>query len=574
MLMKENFWTAQIPLSLVYIRLMLHRLSIRNYAIIEKLEIEFCDRMNIITGETGAGKSILLGALSLILGERADTKALYNTEEKCVVEADFEIENKDLKSFFSKNELDFDTHTIVRREINQSGKSRAFINDTPVTLTVLKELGERLVNLHSQHETLELTKGGFQLDVVDTLAKNQLQITNYKLLFTDYKKQFRLLEQLVEKNKTNSAELDFIQFQFNELAEARLEADEQAALETEQNTLSNIEEIKRALQTSIQILSEGEVSTLDQLTEVQSQLKTVKTYNKDILALTERLHSAFEELKDINKEFETLQENAALDPERLEEVNARLNTIYRLQKKHNVPAIEELLKIQNDLQAKIASVDNNSSEIEQLKAQLEKQFRELLSVADQLHQSRERVLSEFQNNVVALLGKVGMPNSVFKVEIKKLGQHQLNENGLSEIKFLFSANKGFAPHEIKDVASGGELSRLMLCIKSLIADAGALPTLIFDEIDAGISGEVALKVGEIMKKLSRNHQLISITHLPQIARTGDAHLYIYKETKDNRTHTRIKELKGEERVIEIAKMLSGDKVSDASLANARELIAS
>lgn len=553
---------------------MLHRLSIRNYAIIEKLEIEFCDRMNIITGETGAGKSILLGALSLILGERADTKALYNTEEKCVVEADFEIENKDLKSFFSKNELDFDTHTIVRREINQSGKSRAFINDTPITLTVLKELGERLVNLHSQHETLELTKGGFQLDVIDTLAKNKEQRIKHKELFADYRKQVRLLEQLVEKNKSNSAELDYIQFQFNEFAEAKLEADEQISLETEQNTLSNVEEIKRALQTSIQILSEGEISTLDQLTEVQSQLKNVKTYNKDILSLTERLRSAFEELKDINKEFEHLQETASLDPKRLEEVGARLNTIYKLQKKHNASTIEELLKIQNDLQEKIASVDNNSSEIEQLKTQLEKQFRELLSVADQLHQSREKVLREFQNNVVALLEKIGMPNSVFKVEIKKLEHNQLNENGLSEIKFLFSANKGFAPHEIKDVASGGELSRLMLCIKSLIADAGALPTLIFDEIDAGISGEVALKVGEIMKKLSRNHQLISITHLPQIARTGDAHLYIYKETKDNHTHTRIKELKGEERVIEIAKMLSGDKVSDASLANARELIAS
>ncbi len=573
-LMEENFWTAQIPLSLVYIRLMLHRLSIRNYAIIEKLEIEFCDRMNIITGETGAGKSILLGALSLILGERADTKALYNDEEKCVIEADFEIENKNLKSFFSRNELDFDTHTIVRREINQSGKSRAFINDTPVTLNVLKELGERLVNLHSQHETLELTKAGFQLDVIDTLARNQTLLASYKTQFSQYKKSFKQLEELVEQYRSSSAELDYLQFQFTELSDAKLETDEQTSLETEQNTLSNVEEIKRALQTSIQILSEGEISTLDQLTEVQSQLKNVRNYNKDVLALTERLHSTFEEIKDINKEFETLQENASLDPERLEEVSARLNIIYRLQKKHNAATIEELLKIQNYLQEKIASVDNNSSEIEQLKTQLEKQFRELLSLSDQLHQSREKVLREFQNNVVVLLTKVGMPNSSFKVEIKKLEHHQLNENGLSEIKFLFSANKGFAALEIKDVASGGELSRLMLCIKSLIADAGALPTLIFDEIDAGISGEVALKVGEIMKKLSRNHQLISITHLPQIARTGDAHLYIYKETKNDRTHTRIKELKGEERVVEIAKMLSGDKVSDASLANARELIAS
>jgi len=571
--MNENFWTAK-SLAGLYIRPMLHRLSIRNYAIIEKLEIEFCDRMNIITGETGAGKSILLGALNLILGERADTKVLYDKNEKCVVEADFEIENKDMKSFFTSNELDFDTHTIVRREINQSGKSRAFINDTPVTLNVLKELGEKLVNLHSQHETLELTKGGFQLDVIDTLAKNQPLLASYRSLFSQYKKDFKRLEELVTHFRNSSAELDYLQFQFNELAEAKLEANEQAGLETEQNTLSNVEEIKRVLQSSIQILSEGEISVLDQLNEVQSQLKSVKNYNKDILILSERLHSVYEELKDIGKEFENIHDAASLDPERLEEVNSRLNTIYRLQKKHNTSTIEELLKIQGDLQEKISSIDSNSSEIEQLKSQLEKQFRELLSLSDQLHASREKVLREFQNNVVVLLTKVGMPNSSFKVEIKKLEPHHLNENGLTEIKFLFSANKGFAPLEIKDVASGGELSRLMLCIKSLIADAGALPTLIFDEIDAGISGEVALKVGEIMKKLSRNHQLISITHLPQIARTGDSHLYIYKETKDNRTHTRIKELKGEERVIEIAKMLSGDKVSDASLANARELIAS
>jgi DNA repair protein RecN (Recombination protein N) len=553
---------------------MLHRLSIRNYAIIEKLEIEFCDRMNIITGETGAGKSILLGALNLILGERADTKALYNQDEKCVVEADFEIENKDLKSFFAQNELDFDTHTIVRREINQSGKSRAFINDTPVTLTVLKELGEKLVNLHSQHETLELTKAGFQLEVIDILARNKDLLASYQSLFAQYKKDFKRLEELTAQYRTSSAEMDYLLFQYNELAEAKLEAGELANLETEQTTLSNVEEIKRALQASVQILSEGDVSTLDQLTEVQSQLKAVKAYNKEIAALSERLQSAYLEIKDVSKEFEGIQDTALLDPERLEEVNARLNTIYRLQKKHNVVTLEELLQIQNDLSDKIASADNNSAEIEQLKLLLKKQFDDLLILAEQLHTARERVLREFQNNVVVLLTKVGMPNSSFKVETRKLEPHHLSSSGLTDIKFLFSGNKGFAPLEIKDVASGGELSRLMLCIKSLIADAGALPTLIFDEIDTGISGEVALKVGEIMKNLSRNHQLVAITHLPQIARIGDMHLYIYKETKDDRTHTRIKELKGEDRVVEIAKMLSGDKVSDASLANARELIAS
>lgn len=530
--------------------------------------------MNIITGETGAGKSILLGALNLILGERADTKSLYNKDEKCVVEADFEIENKDLKSFFALNELDFDTHTIVRREINQSGKSRAFINDTPVTLTVLKELGEKLVNLHSQHETLELTKAGFQLEVIDILARNGELLSAYQGLFNRYKKDYKQLEEVTAQHRASSAEMDYLQFQFNELAEAKLEAGELANLETEQTTLSNVEEIKKALQASAQLLSEGELSTLDQLTEVQSQLKGVKAFNKDIAALSERLQSALLEIKDIAKEFEDIQDTAVLDPERLEEVNARLNTIYRLQKKHNVTTLEELLQIQNELEDKIASVDNSSAEMERLKVQLKKQFDELLQLADRLHNARERVLREFQNNVVVLLAKVGMPNSAFKVDARKLEPHHLSSTGLTDIKFLFSGNKGFAPLEIKDVASGGELSRLMLCIKSLIADAGALPTLIFDEIDAGISGEVALKVGEIMKKLSRNHQLVAITHLPQIARIGDVHLYIYKETQGERTQTRIKELKGEERVIEIAKMLSGDKVSDASLANARELIAS
>ncbi len=552
---------------------MLHRLSIRNYAIIDKLDIEFCERMNIITGETGAGKSILVGALSLILGDRADTKVLYNAEEKCIVEADFDITGYSLKTFFTQHELDFEAHTIIRREINQSGKSRAFINDTPVTLNVLKELGEKLVNLHNQHETLELTKAGFQLNVIDTLAKNQVLITNYKLLFTEYRKQFHLLEQLVGENKTATAELDYLNFQLSELSDAKLGAEEQPQLETEQNTLTNVEEIKRALQTALQILSNAELNILDQLNEVQSQLKSVKNLNKDILALTERIHSTQEELKDISNEFDSIQESTALDPERLEEVNARLNLIYRLQKKHNVSTTEELLKIQNDIEEKVNSVSNNSNQIEELKQALEKQFKELISLADQLHASREKVLREFQNNVVVLLTKVGMPNASFKVDIRKHVPEHLNQNGLSEIKFLFSANKGFAPLEIKEVASGGELSRLMLCIKSLMADSAALPTMLFDEIDAGISGEVAFKVGEIMKTLSRNHQLISITHLPQIARTADSHLYIYKETTAGKTFTRIKELQGEERILEIAKMLSGEKPTDAALANARELVA-
>ena len=553
---------------------MLHKLTIKNYAIIEQLEIAFSDRMNIITGETGAGKSILLGALSLILGDRADTKVLYDKEEKCVVEADFEIENKDLKSFFELNELDFETHTIVRREINQSGKSRAFVNDTPVTLNVLKELGEKLMNLHNQHETLDLIKAGFQLQVIDVLARNKALLADYRQKFLVYKKSLARLNELTELAKSSSAEMDYLHFQLKELAEAKLEAGEQDELEKEQGTLANVEEIKLAVQSAIQILNNDEVSVLGQLIELQGRLRPVKSFNKDILSLSERLQSVYEELKDIGSELENVQDMTSLDPERLELINARLTVIFRLQKKHNAITLDELLKIQKDLEEKISSVEVNSTEIEVLEKQLDKEFKELSTIADQLHAAREKVLRDFQTHVVVLLAKVGMQNSVFKVDIRKLEPKQLNENGLTELRFLFSANKGFAPHEIKDVASGGELSRLMLCIKSLVADADALPTMIFDEIDAGISGEVALKVGEIMKKLSRNHQLICITHLPQIARTGDMHLYIYKETKDNRTQTRMKELKGEERIIEIAKMLSGNKLSEASLANARELIAS
>lgn len=558
---------------LFYFSSVLHKLTIKNYAIIDRLEIELNRGMNIITGETGAGKSILLGALGLILGERADTKALYDTEEKCVVEADFDIKGYDLKAFFAEHELDFEAHTIVRREINQAGKSRAFINDTPVTLSVLKQLGEQLVNLHNQHETLELTRSGFQLSVIDILAKNNTLLSDYRAKLSVYRKDIKRLNELTEQNRAVSAELDYYQFQLSELADAKLVADEQTQLETEQSTLSNVEEIKRVLQGVINLLDNSETATLAQLAEVQGMLKGVKNYNTEIAALTDRLHSAYEELKDISSEFDNIQEGTALDPERLEEVNARLNTIYKLQKKHNVNTVEELLSLQADLEAKIQGVDNSSAEIETLKANIDVQLKAILKLAEQLHSAREKVLREFQNNVVVLLTKVGMPNATFRVDIKKLEPHLLNENGFTDIKFLFSANKGFAPNEIKDVASGGELSRLMLSIKSLLADAGALPTMIFDEIDSGISGEVSLKVGEIMKQLSRNHQLISITHLPQIARTADKHLYIYKETNGSRTNTRIKELKGEERVIELAKMLSGDKLSDAALANAREMIA-
>lgn len=551
---------------------MLNRLIIKNYAIIDRLEIAFDEHLNIITGETGAGKSILLGALNLILGERADTKVLYNQEDKCVVEANFALQQKELADFFEQNELDFEPNTIVRREINQNGKSRAFVNDTPVNLSLLKELGEKLVNLHSQHETLELTKSGFQMNVVDTLAKNKPLLEQYRQAFRLYKKHELALRDLITQNQNASAELDYLQYQWKELDEAKLEKDEQQELETEQNTLSNIDEIKRALLAATTLLTNGETNAIDQLNDVQSQLKNVKNYITEIAALADRLHSTQVELKDIANELGQLEDDASLDPERLEEVSQRLSLIYRLEKKHSVATIDDLLAIQDSLSERIALVDNGTEQISKLQLSLQAELKKLNELALQLHQAREKVLREFQKNVVVLLTKVGMPNATFKVEIQKSNQQILNDFGFTEIKFLFSANKGFAPQEIKEVASGGELSRLMLCIKSLIADIDDMPTLIFDEIDNGISGSVAMKVGEIMKNLSRHHQLICITHLPQIAKTADQHLYIYKEETTHRTNTRIKRLNEEERILEIAKMLSGENISEASLANAKELI--
>lgn len=552
---------------------MLHRLSIRNYAIIDRLEISFHERMNIITGETGAGKSILVGALGLILGERSDTRVLYNQEEKCVVEADFYVGGYRFREFFTLHELDFEPHCIIRREISQSGKSRAFINDTPVTLDVLKQLSEQLVNLHSQHETLELIKTGFQLNMVDALAKNQTALEKYQTRFRAYQKNIKQLQELEQAFQSSSSELDYLRFQLEELTEARLQEGEQAELENEQKVLSNAEEIKRSLQMALQLLRDGEVAAIQQLTEIQTQLKGVKNFSKDIVAISERLQSAMEEMKDIAAEMEHADDSTVLDPERLNEVNERLNTLYRLQKKHHLQHTADLLALQEQLEQRIAAVDTRSSELETLKLKVQQEKTALVEMARELHSTREKVLREFQNHVMVLLAKVGMPGSVFTVEIKSLEETQLNENGLTELRFLFSANKGFPVREIKEVASGGELSRLMLCIKSLVAGHQQLPTMIFDEIDSGISGETAMKVGEIMKKMSRNHQLISITHLPQIARTADLHLNIYKETISGRTFTRIRELSGEERIFEIAKMLSGSTPSEASIANARELVA-
>jgi DNA repair protein RecN (Recombination protein N) len=550
---------------------MLRHISIQNYAIIDDLKVDFDSGVNIITGETGAGKSILLGALALLLGERADSKTLYDQSQKCIIEAEFDSVS-DTKDLFKQNDLDFEPVTIIRREIAQSGKSRAFINDTPVNLNILKALGEKLVNMHSQHETLDLVEAGFQLEVLDALARNQSLLSDYKKLFVTYKKDQARLDALIAENNKAKAESDFVQFQLNELREAKIEAGEQTLIEAEQKTLENVEHIKLAVQAVLQILQDSETSSIDMLNEAQTQLKSVAKVHSGISDLVKRIEASVVELKDISAEFEDIQERAALDPERLETINQRLNVLYRLQKKYSVIDSEQLLSIQNELEQRISSFDSSSEAIDLLRTQLDNSEKELHTLADKLHQNRQKSISAFQKNVEASLHKVGMPNAVFTVDLQKTKNEALNENGCTELKFLFSANKGFAPHEIKEVASGGELSRLMLSIKSQVAAADHLPTMIFDEIDSGISGEVALRVGEIMRTMSKGHQLICITHLPQIARIADKHLYIYKDVAKGKTNTRIKVLAGDDRILEIAKMLSGEKVSEAALANARELV--
>lgn len=550
---------------------MLRQLSIQNYAIIDELRVDFYDGVNIITGETGAGKSILLGALSLLLGERADSKSLYDQEKKCLIEAEFDSV-AETKYLFEENDLDYEPVTIVRREIAPNGKSRAFINDTPVNLNVLKILGEKLVNMHTQHETLDLIEAGFQLEVLDALAKNQSLLKGYEQLYFSNKKDNARLDVMMQEYNKAKSEQDFLEFQLNELTEAKLDPDEQGLLESEQQTLENVENIKKAIQAVLQLIQESETASIDVLNEAQSQLKVVAKVHAGIAALSSRLENIVVELKDISAEFEDIQEKASLDPERLEEVSQRLSILYRLQKKYSVSDTAELMAKQTELEEKIKSYDNSAEAIDILKKQIQQTEKELTEQSEKLHQNRLKVLAAFQKAVESNLRSVGMPNASFVVDIQKLKTEQLNENGCSDVRFLFSANKGFAPQEIKDVASGGELSRLMLSIKSQVATADHLPTLIFDEIDSGISGEVALRVGEIMRTMSQGHQLICITHVPQIARIADRHFYIYKDNAKGKTNTRIKILEGQDRIIEIAKMLSGEKVSEAALANAKELV--
>ena len=564
---------------------MLQKLSISNYALIDDLEISFDPGLNILTGETGAGKSIILGALSLILGQRAESRYFFNQQKKCVIEGTFLIKEFHLKSFFDENDLDHEAETILRREISSDGKSRAFVNDTPVNLALLKQLGEKLIDIHSQHATLEINDPDFQLLVVDAVAGHSDLLSDYRNKYRSYRKDTARLQQLIAASDKAKADLDYYQFQFDELEKAGLIAGEQEKLEQELYTLNNAEEIKRSLLAAVYLVQDGDASALLQMREALHHLSSLEKFNPGIAELHERLKSVTIELKDIAAEIEDIEQRTHTDETRIIAINDRLNIIYTLQKKHRLSTIADLLGLQDELSEKIAQAVHGDEAIEKLQKQIALDKVELEQLAKQLSSNRTKVIPKIEAEVVNALAEMGMSNSALKIkrevrmpiaigtESPKVQKTEyLSDSGIDDVLFLFSANKGHSLAEMSKVASGGELSRLMLSIKSLIASHTALPTIIFDEIDAGVSGEVANKVGIIMERLAKNLQVIAITHLPQIASKSGAHYFVYKDNSSATTNTRIKQLNRDERILEIAKMLSGDKPGDSALQNARELL--
>ncbi|WP_395803522.1 DNA repair protein RecN [Daejeonella sp.] len=551
---------------------MLKRLAISNYALIDNLDISFSKELNILTGETGAGKSIILGALSLILGQRAESKYFFNQQKKCIIEGTFLLDGFHLNEFFTENDLDFDLETVLRREISSDGKTRAFINDTPVNLTILKKLGEKLIDVHSQHASLEINDEEFQLLVIDTVAGNQNLLSNYRKVYKSYKKAQTQLKDLISQSEQSKSDLDYFQFQFDELEKAKLIAGEQVELVKELDALSHAEDIKKNLLNAISILSESEPSAIAQIKEAAISLANAEKYKVEVAVLTERLNSSLIEIKDILSEIEDIEQGSMVNETRLLELSERLDLIYSLQKKHRVASEMELITLRDEISTKLNGILFADEDIEQLKAEVDRLYMEVQELSSQLNRSRAESIPKVESSVMATLAEIGMPNAVLQILNETLPTGKFDENGNNQIKFLFSANKGQAPLPMNKVASGGELSRLMLSIKSLIAMHTALPTIIFDEIDTGISGEVALKVGHIMEKLSKNMQVIAITHLPQIASKGDSHYRVFKDEQEEITRTNINELKQEERILEIAKMLSGDNPGESAMQNARDLI--
>lgn len=549
---------------------MLTRLSISNYALIDNLTIDFHGKLNSVTGETGAGKSIILGALGLILGNRADLTVLKDKSKKCVVEGVFEVGNYNLQPFFEENDLDYDSITILRREITSLGKFRAFINDTPVNLKTLRDMGLQLIDIHSQHQNLELGNRKFQLDLVDMVSGAGKVLETYRELYYSYVLLQKELGEITAKSEKESADLDYWQFQFIQLNEAGLKENEQEELELLLEQLNHAEEIKSAFSQVQLMLDDEHFSVIQNLKESLKRLESIQNYVSEVPALAERLKSSLLEVKDILDETERLSELVEHDPAQIEMVSNRLNLIYSIQQKHHVSSVKELIDLKNSFDEKINQVTGYDDEIKRLKNELNVKRLQLQEKSNELSAVRMKSFKPIETAIVSDLQQLGMAKS--KLEIVHEQLTDFTVNGKDAVSFLFSANSDSTPAEISKVASGGEMSRLMLAIKNLLRKSKALPTVIFDEIDSGVSGEIALKMGNIIKSFSATTQIINITHLPQIAAKGDAHLLVYKLEENGKTFTSIKPLTQNERIIELAKMVGGENFSDATLKTAKELL--
>jgi len=549
---------------------MITSLSIENFALIEKLSVNFSDGFSVITGETGAGKSILLGALSLVLGKRADLSSLKFKDEKCIIEANFDIKNYNLKSFFLSNDLDYEDHTIIRREILPSGKSRAFINDTPVNLSELQELSSFLIDIHSQHQTQELSDDKVQFQIIDAVGLNAVLLSEYNLKLQEFKKNNANLITKTEFLHSVLKEQDYNTFLLEELLTANLKSGEQEVLETQFDKLNNVEFIKEHIAKSHAIANDDQIGVVNNLKEIKLSFQKIATFSTEYNELYNRISSILLEFDDVEKELSKLVENIYSNPEELELINQKLQFIYMLQKKHQVNSVEELLAIQNDLENKVVSISNLETEINLLKKDSELIKKNLDTIASEIHENRVNTIPILTNKLIQILEQIGMPNAKFDIQLKAKEDYFFN--GKDEIQFLFSANKGADLGLLKKVASGGEMSRIMLAVKAVLSEYSNLPTIIFDEIDTGVSGEIAHKMGAIMKIMSQNMQVFAITHLPQIAGKGKEHFKVFKIIKENQTHSELKLLSDNERVTEIAQMLSGSTISDSALNHAKELL--
>ena len=550
---------------------MLRSLYIQNYALIEKLDIGFDSGFSVITGETGAGKSIILGAIGLLLGQRADVKSIRKGASKCIIEARFDVSAYGMQPFFEANELEYEDECILRRELYASGKSRAFINDTPASLVQMKELGELLIDVHSQHQNLLLNKEGFQLNVLDLLAHDEAELTAYQRLYNDWRQARQDLEALVARAEQSRADEDYIRFQLEQLEEANLTDGEQEELEQEAEMLTHAEDIKAGLYRAGQALNADEGGVLEALKDCQNTMMGLRSVFAPAGELADRLDSVYIELKDISQELADKEEEVEFNPARLDEVNARLNLIYSLQQKHRVDTVKALLSLQENYALQLSAITSSDEDIARLEAQVKELFSQVTAQAQVLTEARTRAAREVERQMAARLVPLGMPNVRFQVEMgvrKEPGVH-----GADTVNFLFSANKNGVLQNISSVASGGEIARVMLSVKAMIAGAVKLPTIVFDEIDTGVSGEIADRMADIMQEMGDNdRQVISITHLPQIAARGRAHYKVYKEDNEVETNSHIRRLTDDERVEELAHMLSGATLTEAALNNARALL--